>query len=145
MTFSVQTERDKVVLPIGAKEDEAVNPPAPPIATELVESSFDPRSVNEQLRQIRDAVKTEPNLLAIAKILGCSYCIGDVSTTEDTRFVHDLGRLPVLILFSIDLGGLTGVVHGVPEGAVGTNETPWTQSAIYVRASRAARYAFFLM
>lgn len=145
MTFSTEVERNKVVLPTGAKEDEAVSPPEMPAATDLVESSFEPRSVNEQLRQIRDAVRTEPNLLAIARILGCGYCVGDVDTITDTRFVHDLGRMPVLILFSIDLGGLGGQVIGLPEGAVGGNDTPWTASAIYVRATRAARYAFFLM
>lgn len=144
MSFDINVERDKVVLPVGAKEGVVVTPEVSPQLTDLVESSFNPQVVGDSLRRVATAIATAPNLLNVARLLGFGYCVGQVSATADTTFPHTLGRVPTVIVQLADLAGGSGRVIGRPEGG-SPNSQPWSQSAIFVRATVAGRYAFMVM
>lgn len=145
MSLDYEVERNRVVLPTGAKEGQGVRPPDPPSLTEITDQSLDARTVAESLRSLKDSTATAPHLIAMAKVLGAAYFVGNVTAITDTEFVHNLNRLPVCVLMSVDLGGMGGQVVGRPEGGVGQNANPWTQGSIFVRATRVARYAFLVM
>lgn len=116
------------------------------------------KNVNENFRRIDEWVRpfggNQPEPLQLARLLGCAYVTGrvapstDGSGTADGRFSHKLGRIPTMILLAVDMQGLGGVVYGLPSGGNGTaggNQTPWTKTDIYVRASRDSTYAFFVI
>lgn len=116
------------------------------------------RNVEENFKRISEWARpfggNEPEAFQLARLLGCAYITGSVQDstagdgTGDTRFKHNLGRIPSMVLLSVDQQGMGGVVYGAPTGKNGTsggNETAWTETEIYVRASRASNYAIFVI
>jgi hypothetical protein len=143
---SVQDQREAAILPEGLQEGIGHAVPFVLSRQPITEDSFTARAVEASLGAIASALAKPgtPNLLTLAKLLGAAYFVGQVSASADTQFQHELGRTPVLIVHSIDVLGGSGRVIGKPE-AGGPNTTRWSSSSIFVRATVAGRYAFFVI
>lgn len=120
----------------------------------VTEQNDSSRNREENNRRVVDWMKKfgQPELFNLARLLGGGYCTGSVaassSATGDTRFEHTLGRIPSMIVQSVDLDGIGGQILGAPQGgqgASGSNETPWTKTEFYVRGSLGGRYAFIIL
>lgn len=138
--------REAAILPDGLREGEGHFIPFLLRRIPIHPASFDARSVDSALANVFDALRLPnvPNLLTIAKLLGLAYFVGDVGTASDALFPHQLGRVPVLIVFSVDVNGTGGSVTGRPE-AGGPNSARWSTTSISVRATVSSRYAFFVI
>lgn len=95
---------------------------------------------------------SSPSLAQLARLLGGCHVTGMVEAATgmdgDTLVLHGLGRVPAAIILSVDLGGLDGSVMGAPQGglgASGSNQNPWNNESIYVRATRTAEYEFVVI
>lgn len=122
------------------------------------DQNHESRNVEENFKRISEWAKpfggNQPEAFQLARLLGCAYVTGFVQASlagdgsGDTRFQHKLGRIPSMVLLSIDQQGMGGAVFGAPSGKNGTsggNETAWTKTDIYVRASRSSNYAIFIL
>jgi hypothetical protein len=116
-----------------------------PVGDPTQEENF--RRIQERLRQFKG--KT-PELYEMFP--GGAYVTGLINSAVgddgDVHFVHNLGRIPRWIVFSVDLGGLGGQVQGIPAGGIGAsggNFHRWTATDIYVRATVASTYAFVIL
>lgn len=136
-----QRQIDAVASPGTVRDGLGLTPAETPVVGSLVQ--FTAENVEDQLRRIAEHVKNSPTLPAIARILGLTYFVGDVSVTEDTQFTHQMTRQPCLVVFSVSLDGGDGRVCGSSIG--GLNTTTWSMSSIFVRATTAGRYAFMVI
>lgn len=130
-----------------------------PRASELLpisDSSFTSRTVEDNFRRTAEWLRPfsgrNPEAYQLARVLGGAYATGSVAlamgSAGDTMFRHSLGRIPKLILLSIDLNGTGGQIRGAPGGGLGAgggNETEWTANVIYVRATLSSDYAFIVL
>lgn len=143
-SLDFEAQRQKVIAPQGTLEGRTTSPrgllPTPPITS----TTFDARNMAAIVDALKLHIVPEVNLASIGRLLGLGYCFGTVSATQDTVFSHSLGRLPVLVVWSIHIDGQDGRVIGRPE-AGGPNTVQWTNTAVFVRATVAGRYAFFLI
>lgn len=87
---------------------------------------------------------TEASLHKMARAMGAIYFVGTVSAASDTRFPHNAGRIPSVIVMSIALDGSANRVIGGPSGT-GANAEPWTSTDVYVRAQATGDYAFLVI
>ena len=130
-----------------------------PRAAELLpisDSSLNARNVEENFRRTADALRAftgkSPELYQLSTLLGGGYGTGVVNaavgTSGDVRFDHSLGRVPKMIVLSVDLKGTGGQLKAAPAGALGAgggNENAWTATSIYVRATVSSDYAFVIL
>lgn len=138
--------REQAVLPNGIQEGQGYHVPIILRRQPVTETGFTARAVDAEFARIEDVLQrpVPPNLLTIAKWFGAAYFVGRVSATEDTIFQHTLGRIPVLIVMSININGQQGQVVGRPE-AGGPNNQRWTATSIFVRSTATDRYAFLVI
>lgn len=80
----------------------------------------------------------------MSQLMGWAHFRGSVSDMSDTRFSHNLGRIPEKIVHVVDTDGQGRVVLGNPAGT-GPNTTPWTSNEIYVRASVTGNFEFMVI
>lgn len=73
-------------------------------------------------------------MAGMAKTFGWGHFRGAVTQASDTRFSHNLGRIPERIVHMVDLDGKGNAVQGDAAAANGTNVTRWSATEIYVRA-----------
>lgn len=130
-----------------------------PRAAELLpinDANFHSRNVEDNFRRTSEWLRPfsgkNPEAYQLARMLGGAYATGTVplalGSSGDVMFKHSLGRIPKMIFMSIDLNGTGGTVRGAPEGGLGAgggNETPWTSTVIYVRATLSSDYAFVVL
>lgn len=144
MTFSIEMARLALLQPAEVQEGKMVTPrpllPSPPIT----DQNFDARTVATAIDNLLRHVSPARDILTLARLLGLGYCFGTIQATSDTHFTHTLGRLPLVIVHSLNADGQDGRVLGRPE-AGGPNTTPWGVADIYVRASVSGRYAFLVI
>jgi len=144
MSLDFEAVRQAIVAPRGVTEGKGKSPdPLPPLPP-IHDPTMQARNVGAALETLSQHLRVERNLTELARLLGLGYFFGWVSATDDTQFAHRLGQIPVLIVLSVPLDGQAGMVIGRPE-AGGPNVTRWTADAIFVRATVAGRYAFFVI
>lgn len=123
--------------------------PLPDDVNEVIEQNF--RRIEEILRPYGGGI---PKLYQLARLLGCGYGEGRVTQSAaadasgDTKFSHDLGRIPTALFLSVDTSGSGGQILGRPSGANTANNgnfLAWTADEIFVRATVTADYLFFLI
>lgn len=80
----------------------------------------------------------------MSQLMGWAHFRGPVSSSSDTRFSHNLNRVPEKIVHVVDTDGQGRMVLGSPAGT-GPNTTPWTANEIYVRASVTGNFEFMVI
>jgi hypothetical protein len=143
VTTDIEFNRLGIVQIKSGEKNTGVKPvvqqPQIPIGTAL-----DPNNVELNLQRLTSRLTIERRFASIASFLGMSYFFGDVSDSADSKFTHDIGAIPSLIVFSVNVDGDDGRVVGNPEATSG-NSNKWTTTEVYVRATVAGRYGFFVM
>lgn len=123
---------------------------------QLNDKTFDSKTLAAQFRKLQTFLQPFggriPELYNVAKFFGMAYATGAVtlsmSVSGDTRFAHELGRIPKMVVFSLDLNGTGGQIRGAPAGGIGAgggNQTAWTKTDIFVRATLDSDYAFLVI
>lgn len=97
---------------------------------------------NQEMRDfLGDLGGAERSLAPFASLFGGILARADLDPATETLIPHTLGAVPQFILLSVDMDGLGGVVYGHPAAGGGTlNETAWTNSEVYLKASRAGDF-----
>ncbi len=83
-------------------------------------------------------------MATMAQAMGWAHFKGAVSDAADTKFTHNLGRIPEKIVHVVDTDGQGRMVLGSP-GGTGPNTTPWTANEIWVRASVTGNFEFMVI
>lgn len=125
-----------------------------PTPKDLLPVADDP-VLKENFERLKQAVGVgaTPELYRILNAFpGGAYFTGRITSASgdngDVVFKHDLKRIPKWIAWQTDLGGLGGLLQGIPAGglgAVGGNFHAWTKTEVFVRATVASNYAFVIL
>lgn len=144
MTLDYEYDRNAIVQINSGETNTGVAPQQRPPLIPITGESVTPRIVQFDLELLDSATKIGRRLVELASLLGMGYFFGDVDSAADSKFTHNLGRVPVLIVWSLNVDGQDGRVLGRPE-AGGPNVEPWTETEVYVRATATGRYSFFVL
>ena len=115
-------------------------------------------ALQENLRRLEDFFLPygggAPHPELLARFLGGQWFEAPVAAStgsteaDDTVFMHNLGRVPQVVLLSIPTDGGAGRVQGLPagsDGSGGANVGPWTQTTVSVRASVTGTYQVIVL
>lgn len=121
------------------------------------DSSFDARTMAENFRRLAALLGLDgrqAGLDVFATLIGGQAfsevaLVASTSTSadDDVEVLHGLGRVPEMVVLgpSTDtVGRAVGVALGA-SGAAGGNVTPWTETAVYLRATVTGTYSVVIL